>query len=97
MAVIMEEPPEGGILNTRLRRRLTSVLPSRSTRSRLIDQFHHALYDQIYTEPAETLLPTLPDNTYEMALIMDCIEHLVKLDGAAVVRELQRIIFRSSW
>jgi hypothetical protein len=52
---------------------------------------HHALYNQIITERAETFLPTLPDNAYDLALFIDAIEHLDKPDGTNVLRELQRI------
>ncbi len=49
------------------------------------------IYDEIFFGDAREILPTLQNDAYDLALLMDVIEHFDQRDGEKILRELQRV------
>lgn len=56
-----------------------------------VGELQKNIYDQILVGDARTILPSLKEDAYDLALLMDVIEHFEKADGERVLRELQRV------
>lgn len=48
-------------------------------------------YNRIYTDDALTVVPNLPDNHYDLVLLLAVIEHLTYEQGIQLLKELRRI------
>src|SRR4051794_36750719 len=47
-----------------------------------VNELQKNIYDEIYPGDARTIVPSLADDAYDLALCIDMIEHLDKNDGA---------------
>jgi SAM-dependent methyltransferase len=56
-----------------------------------ITQLQKQIYDTIFIGDAARVLLQLPDNSYDLALLIDVLEHFDKQQGVQVVRECQRV------
>ena len=56
-----------------------------------ITDLQRHLYNHIYTERVEEVLPVLADKTYECALLIDVLEHLHVATAREVVTQLRRV------
>jgi len=52
---------------------------------------HDYVYDELLIGDAMEILPTIAENSYEVVLAVDILEHLDKDDGPAFLRELKRV------
>jgi SAM-dependent methyltransferase len=48
-------------------------------------------YDHVYAGDAKNILPTLPDNHYDLVLILAMIEHLTEDQGIKLIGQLKRV------
>lgn len=49
------------------------------------------IYDEIFFGEAQAIVPTLRDDAYDLALVMDMLEHVEKNEGEKLLRELRRV------
>lgn len=52
---------------------------------------HEYVYNKILIGDALTLLPTLPDNAYDLVIAIDILEHFDMPDGVRFLNELRRV------
>lgn len=52
---------------------------------------HEYCYNQSLIGDALTILPTLPDRSYELVLAIDILEHFTKPDGFTFLQQLKRV------
>ncbi len=60
-----------------------------------ITPVHEWCYDDIMIGDARRLLPSIPDDTYEMVIAVDILEHFTKQDGFEFLNQIRRIASRS--
>ncbi len=56
-----------------------------------ITDLQRQIYDQILIGNAADILPQLPDNAYDLILLLDIIEHFEQTAGEHLLRECQRV------
>lgn len=49
------------------------------------------IYDEIFFGEAQSIMPTLRDDAYDLALVVDMLEHVEKNEGEKLLRELRRV------
>ncbi|HEC85337.1 MAG: hypothetical protein DRR08_13620 [Candidatus Parabeggiatoa sp. nov. 2] len=61
-----------------------------------ITPVHKYCYNQLMIGDALEILPTLPDNGYELVLAIDILEHVSKTDGLMFISHIKRVASRAA-
>ena len=56
-----------------------------------VGPLQRAVYDHVYIGDAAAVLPTLPDDGYDLVLLIDVIEHFTREQGAAILAHCRRV------
>src|SRR5262249_12019991 len=56
-----------------------------------IGKLQEQIYDRIYCGNARDIIKEMPDDAYDLVLMIDVLEHFDKHDGEAVIRDCKRI------
>jgi hypothetical protein len=56
-----------------------------------VTQLQRLVYNSVFLDRAEVVLPTLPDRAYQCALLIDVLEHMDETTARTVMRDLRRV------
>jgi ubiquinone/menaquinone biosynthesis C-methylase UbiE len=56
-----------------------------------IQKIHEEIYDHVYVGNALDILPALPENSYDLILLIDVLEHFSIEEGEIIVAECKRV------
>ncbi|HEC86105.1 MAG: hypothetical protein DRR19_17310 [Candidatus Parabeggiatoa sp. nov. 1] len=61
-----------------------------------ITPVHNYCYNNLMMGNALEILPTLPDNSYELVLAIDILEHFTKTDGLMFLSQIKRVASKAA-